>query len=360
MRTSILFGCLLVSAAAHAALPCSTPDLQLQMSLVLPSGDKVGDAAAPYVFGAAECQCHSTDLALRLELLTSIPIAKANGQLQVWVGAGCDQLINRMGSPQCRQVVDTGLDYQQFVQGLTVSGPIDLPLSSDALFGDSCAPVLQANNVYLLFMPDGDLANPEVCRYELQESGLVTTPAAPTATAADGAVTLTWSVPVGEGEQVPSSYQVLCADADGNPVPGKSIASQAYSVCNSGVLSRRNTLAAPGLTSPNAAPTSTFDALDPAFRCSEKIDPTGPVIAARINGLDPTKAYQFIVVAVDTSGNPVPSSVVVTTPPPPPTPKSNGCDYLGARTTHDSLGLVVMALLLVAIGGLRRTARQPC
>jgi hypothetical protein len=355
MRASIILGFLLLSAAARAAVPCTTSDLQLEMSLVLPSGDPVGDANAPYVFGAAECQCHSTDLALRLKLFQAIPIAKANGQLQVWVGAGCDQQINRT-SGLCRQVVGSGIDYTDFVQGTNPLGPIDLPLSSDTLFGDTCEPVLQENNIYILFADLGRdiITNPEVCEYELQESALVTTPVVPTATATDGAVTLTWSVPAGIGEQVPFAYQVLCADADGNPVAGKSIASQAYSVCNGGVLSRRNTLtAASGTTS--AAPTSTFDALDPAFRCSETIAPSSPVVAARIDGLDAGKTYQFIVVAVDNWGNPVPSSVVAAaTPAPPAAPESNGCDYPGTRTTPHNLGVVALALLLVSYWARRR------
>src|SRR4029077_16463078 len=101
------------------------------------------------------------------------------------------------------------------------------------------------NDVYVIVYPQGqDVMSAPFCALNLTESTQgPPTPVDISAGAGDGAVTINWAqAQTGTAGNATVSFQVLCADKDGNPVPGKLSSQQAYSVCLHGNISRRNNI----------------------------------------------------------------------------------------------------------------------
>jgi hypothetical protein len=261
------------------------------------------------------------------------------------------------------------VDFTTFVTGTpNTSALINVPIASKNLFNplmpDATCPAnqLSSNNFYLLFAPGGDFSDTNIisCKLPLQEN--TQQPNQPTGlslSAGDSAVSISWSQPQGSGETVPVSYQVLCATADGQPIPGVTHTTQAYSVCDTanGVILRRNNYVTSGSTittddggvavapdlgaallppppiEPQDVHTDALDGgtddagvtvtnsdfastLDPSFICSEEIKPTGANLSTRIKGLTNNVPYQFVVVSIDSFGNPTAGPLLIGTPQP--------------------------------------------
>jgi hypothetical protein len=349
-----------VAEAQTMPMTC-TGALTASVGLALPT-QGVAPSSITAVFDTAECQCMTDDITMQLHITTAIPQSMANGQLQIWIGTGCDQAANRTTtSTFCEQVTNTPVTYAQFVQGSTSTNfNIDVPIPSAILFSPNkprmCTPPQQlSNNIYLLFATTGDFTMAQSCSLNLAENTQTPIAVTPSVSSGDSAVTLEWSAPQGVGEQVPFEYQVLCADANGNVIPGKHSGTQAYSVCIDGVIRRRNNIPQssstgtgtddggvvteqpdlmavrptpqpPGLGT-EAVDGGTDDAgtvtnsafattLDPDFTCTGEIKPNATTVSARIDGLNNGQTYQFVLLAIDVSGNAIASPVVLGTPQP--------------------------------------------
>jgi hypothetical protein len=172
-------------------------------------------------------------------------------------------------------------------------------------------------------------------------------PAASATRAADGSVTVAWTPPTAPGAVV--SYQILCADADGNPVASSPASDAAYSVCLPNGAFERRTL--DGVAdSPDGG--GTFAALDHAFLCSPPLDPSADHEV--LEGLPNDRALQLIVVAVDSFGDAVPSATVEVAAPQPPA--RSGCAIPDGRPTSRALaGTLLVPLALLALRWARQT-----
>jgi len=226
-----------------------------------------------------------------------------------------------------------------------------------------------ANGVFLIFAPDDDLSHAQSCQLDLEES--TQPPTAPVATVTEvqpGEITLGWDHPLGAAG-APVSYQVLCADANGFPLPNVPY-SQTYSWCQNGMLERAHTVLPPetgGLFETGRSATGPISDLDPAYICTGPIVPdltTAPAGATTLTmsmpmtALDPLTTYQFVVVAVDAFGNATASSVITAETPgagdhP---PYGCGCDYsAGHSPSGGAASLFACMLLAVALSrSLRR------
>ena len=164
----------------------------------------------------------------------------------------------------------------------------------------------------------------------------------------------------------PTSFQLLCADADGNPEDIYTTPAS-YSVCMPTGIERRQiptggTTGQPLKVSPAKTPaTGTFASLDQRFVC-------GSASAVANNArllLDPAKSHQIEVLAVDNYGNATTSPVVAVGPAlvtgndmgsgsTEPT-KSHGCSIGGAAASSPwALAFVLLALGAIVVRGQRR------
>ncbi len=326
----------------------------------------VGPNLLNSVFGAGECQCNTMDVQLQIRLTGAFPTG-TSGSIEVFVGSGCDNPDTRLNPSikTCKQLlpVPGGLTFTQFVQGQTSSGTyITMPIPSRDLFSPefgTCDNVNANNSIYVALITSDRRMPAGNCQLSVLTSTLQ--PAAPTSPAAaggDSAVTVSWE-PTTQGSPI-NSYQILCATADGRPVDGidPSKFEQGYTQCVNGAISRRPFLATSSPISGDLGSTtpadmtiggaslpwspeplqpvtdmSTDDAgapadlmpppdmsgafsgqLDPRFRCSDKIPVSNLHYERRIEGLVNGTTYQFIVLAINNSGNVTPSQVVLAKP----------------------------------------------
>jgi hypothetical protein len=366
MKVAAVALLLALPALAHAqtstgaTMTCTNSVLTANVGMIVPTrgmDQSIASNSIQFVFDGAECQCHTSDIDMQLQLTMGIPASMSNGALQVWVGTACNMSANRVANSQMCEQVNSTVTYANFVTGSpSAQVNIRVPIPSDPLFSPNrpraCTPPqLLSNDFWLLFAPTGDFSDSavQVCSLNLQQN--TQTPQKQTGitvSSGDGAVTLSWTQPNVVGEPLPFEYQILCADANGLPIPGQGSSTQAYSVCINNTIIRRNnysfsgsiggvdggTTTAPdlgtasvpfadGITTQQAATdggatTITNSAfattLDPAFLCSGEIKPTGTNLSARIDGLTNNAAYQFVVLAIDQWGNAIPSDVLIGTP----------------------------------------------
>ena len=324
------------------------------------------------VFGRAECDCASAagnpDLNLEIKLTTPFP-ASSSGVVDIWVGdSSCTNATTRTSSSNttCQKIASPSVQDFTINSNATSGGGLHYTLKADALSNPDpsnpakhiCDPNLGAlptpsNSVYLFVYndPNSPLAT---CTLTLSERLVgpdkVTNPSA---AGGDSAVTLNWTAP-GPGVNAPAFFQILCADDCGNPIADSPSASQIYSVCINGMLSRRNltsggpsssggTDAGVGTSTdmalmslrtdvgerlpwqPNVAlcpadmgtnstadggifgpgSTSALTNLDPSYICSSQLSPS--TTSARIGGLTNGQGYHFVVLSVDAFGNATPS-----------------------------------------------------
>jgi hypothetical protein len=380
MSRSLAAAVLLLTATAHAqtgtgtgtgaTTTCTAGAMMASLGLVVPfngASHNVATTSNGTVFDTAECQCQTNDIQLQIQVTAAYPQSMAAGQLEIFVGPSCDNQLNRTNGT-CQQLTGLSLDFMSFVNGVTqTSTYLNVNIPSGPLFnpnnaGSANCPLGQilVNNFYMLFAPPGvDITTmPQVCSITLGQNLQTPLPVTGVSVSAgDTAVTLSWTAPTGVGEQVPFEYQILCADADGNPI-GKDTSVRAYSVCldpaTNNISRRTNYVTASGtgtvtddggVTNPDlgmkvpinpppepedvhteaapddggAQPITNSDfakTLDPAFICSGEIKPTGLNITARVDGLVNHQTYQFVILAVDQNGNAIASPVLVGTPQP--------------------------------------------
>jgi hypothetical protein len=377
-RVRALGVCLAVLAASPAFAQstsgtgtCTGGGLSGTVGIALPPADNpqsIQAASVPFAFSGADCQCMTDDLLLDIFLTGTFP-STTTGTLEFWVGSGCDTNTtarSTAGQTICQKITTT-VGFSQFVQGTTPSGGhIYIPIPATALFApvtNVCPSGTTSNGIFVLLFSGtmsatsgAPFATCSIPSLQLS-SGQATAVTNVSAAAGDSAVTLSWSIPTGS---TTLNYQILCADAAGNP--GKTNPpANIYSACVDGVMERRalatggtlpgstddagigsasfTTESLPGggvppapeatddmgeiadmatgsttTVSPLPAP---FTQLDKSFVCSDQISST--TNSVRIDGLNNGTTYQFVVLAIDSYGNatwPVTNSVVTGTPQP--------------------------------------------
>jgi hypothetical protein len=333
--------------------------------------ENVQAASVPFVFSAAECQCNTMDLSITVFITEALP-ANTSGTAELWVGTGCNDYTNRSNPTltTCEKLAT--LDFTQFTKGGTAVSGVGIPIrinGSAALFSPKqhlCTQPTASNQIYLFLFQDA--ANPYAqCTLPLTEQTQgPAAPQDPSASSGDNAVTLSWQPPNTSAGIVPSYYQILCADANGNPVPGLSRGrTQQYSTCLPGGVIARKSLPTSGATSAGGSdagastidlgtasaaleqegfqveaagvdagvdggvtdggtgqgPTTTnlpapFTNLDPSFICSQFIQASGTSYRQRVSGLTNGQTYQFTILAIDQFGNATPTEVLPATPQP--------------------------------------------
>jgi hypothetical protein len=328
------------------------------------------------VFGAAECQCstapNNPNINIEIKLTTPFPASTA-ATAEIWVGdTSCTNATTRTSSSNtsCQRIAPPiQISIQDFTVNSTATSASGLHyvLPADALtspFKHSCDPATaqmqSANNVYVFIFTD--VNNPlATCSLTLSER--LQPPDAvinPGGNAGDGAVTLTWTPP-SPGTFAPSFFQILCSDDCGNPIQD-SPNTQIYSVCNNGVLSRRDLTmggTSPGTGGADAGTTTSTDlgtmalrtnlsgrlpwqpdvaacppdagtsgdgglfaggslgplaSLDPRFVCSDQLTPSQN--SFRVGKLNNFQTYHFVVLSVDAYGNATASPVITAAPQP--------------------------------------------
>jgi hypothetical protein len=359
---------------------CTGPSVQvagISMTLAALQSDnfyhEIPLTTAGTVLNLAECTCDPRDLFVELKLTGSIGADVT--ALEVWVGSACNLQANRnttgQGAACVRVVRQDNLVVDDFRAGGAGSGgPLFQPIPVRSLLapsGAECSALAGglSNGVFFLFSTgttSGDSTNycSLVLPAQIQPPLPPELPDTNQASGGDGAVTVRWEAPTTTTRQ-PVRYQVLCATADGQPVPGKGLSSglrQYYTTCTrSNQLYRQYIEAPPSYPGPGGGGTDggtnddggidggldggTDDAgddggmdggvnggldggtggsctalntpqglldLDPAYLCSGLIG--GSASQSRIDGLRNGQSYQFLVVGIDAYGNAVPASGV--------------------------------------------------
>ena len=172
--------------------------------------------AAATLLSQAECYCNSKDLYLEGKVLT--PLTSTSIAFDVWAGSSCTTAANRAaGSTQCAQV-SPQVDVKLF--GMSVSTIPEQRIPVRLLFdasGLSCPATSAVKSMFFLFGSD---FSANYCQIDLPSRGLV--PSAPTGLTAgsgDTAINLSWTAPlIGNGNVLPTQYQILCADHLGRPL----------------------------------------------------------------------------------------------------------------------------------------------
>ncbi|HXU72489.1 MAG TPA: CFI-box-CTERM domain-containing protein [Polyangia bacterium] len=331
------------------------------------------------VFGRAECDCASAagnpDLNLEIKLTTPFP-ASTSGTVEIWVGdSSCMNASTRTSSSNttCQKIASPSIQDFTINSNATSSSGLHYAIKADALSNPNpqdptmhiCDPAkgalpTPANSVYLFVYTDPNMPL-ATCTLTLSERLQGPDPIlSSSASGGDNAVTLSWKAPT-PGSNAPAFFQILCADDCGNPIqdnPSKQI----YSVCENGMLSRRD-LTSGGSSSPGldggvvestdmafmslqtnlgdrtpARPevtscpadmgvsafadggvfgpgmTNPFAALDPKYACSDQIAPSDG--SRRIDGLVNGQTYHFAILSVDAFGNATSSGDIVGVPQP--------------------------------------------
>jgi hypothetical protein len=386
VKALALVAALAVAGSAHAQTPgigsCTGGMLAGTVGLARyinnTTRESIQSGFVTTAFGNADCRCDPTGLdALYLDIMLTATLPQtAVGTVQVWVGSGCDNPMTRtaVNQTQCEQLTDVP-PFSSFTQGGSASH-IYIPISARALMSPithQCTLPTTSNSVFVFLFsaPNDNPSAMDYARCTLSLSEANQGPSAPfnaSAGSGDGAVTLNWSNPV---TLAPTFYQILCADQNGMPVPGKG-GDQIYSTCLDTGIKRRDlptggstgtgttgqdmggtvvqdmavgTMSAPlgtasvpgsqpapqpraaddggttdGGTSTGIGPTDSglpfpFTDLNPAYICSGQLG--AQTTSQRITGLTNGQPYQFVILGVDQNGNATSNgSVLVATPQP--------------------------------------------
>ncbi len=309
---------------------------------------------AGYVYNRAECECKTRDLGMRIEMSMPIPMGASGVGAELWVGAAdCTAATTRQQTGTLCEKASTPITLSSFMS----IGTIDLTIPSETIPNpkpvnwmstDPMVPTypyscdVNGTSTRTFFVLLGDLtSSPATCKLPLAID--TTPPAAPknvSAANGDGAVTVFWEAPTGDNTQDIDSYQVLCRRKDQPTVPVKSTDFRQsvryyYSTCINGSMYRRppptqtaNKPAYPDKGIPEAV--AGVFSLHPAFICSDRVQvgAGGTSFNARITELENGVPYEFLVVAIDKSGNPsTPSQqqILAATPAPVVNPLSQFC-----------------------------------
>jgi hypothetical protein len=139
MTRSIAAAVILLSGfAAHALAPSGTCSGAMQGMATLAVADAPGGtfltvapSAVPSLFGAAECQCDTTDVNLELRLTQPLPVIAATAE--VWVGdSSCELVTTRTSTSNtgCERIASLSAADLTAAGG----GVVHVPLPSRALF----------------------------------------------------------------------------------------------------------------------------------------------------------------------------------------------------------------------------------
>lgn len=234
----------------------------------------VSQTYAPQMFGRAECDCNTNDVAASIQISAALPAGTVT-TVTGWVGSGCEVYATRVNTSavQCRQFMSDVLTSTAFNagSGYTVSNPLNVPIPARALFdpaSGSCD-TNRTNKIYI-FIGTDQTAPGATCTVSVGQQATGASAAyQPSTESGEGAVSVNWSVaPVGTvGYVTPAFFQVLCADEDGNPLlntdgePGTSRASDsAYSTCtDSGIQRRQQIFGASGISGTTDGGTTSAD-----------------------------------------------------------------------------------------------------
>jgi len=324
----------------------------------------VATTSVPYVFGGAECACMSNDVYLQMRVTATTFAVGATGTLEVWVGTGCDNYTTRTTSnqQQCYKLANlNGVTFQSFTNGANNGGTyLNIPVDASRLFtpptGTCPASINESRGIYVILVPSGAAPQTDytLCSLNLTVVNQGAAAANPSTGSGDGAVTVSWP-PIPSGSVQPTSFQILCADENGDPIPALQKGyKQYYSTCIDGNLIRRklptsgsiggSTDMATPVSNPDLAmPTGASEPLtgnlgaesqgglgtqatdpqgfaksrDASYLCSDNILAAGvSSFSSRIEGLTNNVNYQFVVVSIDQYGNAIPSPVVTGRPQP--------------------------------------------
>src|SRR5262249_9950414 len=127
-----------------ATTTCTAGAMMADIGLVVPFNGSAQNIAAnnnTYVFDTAECLCQTDDIQLQLQLKAAYPQSMANGQLQIWVGPGCDNQLNRTTTNGvCEMLTGESVNFNSFVQGTTSSSAyLNINIPSGPLFNPNNA-----------------------------------------------------------------------------------------------------------------------------------------------------------------------------------------------------------------------------
>ena len=133
------------------------------VGLAIPDGNggyqSVQAAAVPYVFGAAECQCATQDIALEIQLTSAFGNADTPATVEVWVGAGCDDYATRTtpGETACEKLTLGIPNFVDFTTASTAALFIHIPIPAQSLFAPVthvCTPTTVSNGIYVFIYND--------------------------------------------------------------------------------------------------------------------------------------------------------------------------------------------------------------
>jgi MYXO-CTERM domain-containing protein len=360
---------------------CSGSDdggsLSGSVGLAIPDGnggyDSVQAASIPYVFGAAECQCATQDIALEIELTTAFANSATPGTVEVWVGSGCDNYTTRTapGQTACEQLTTGIPTFNDFTTASTAGPSIHVPIPAQSLFAPKthvCSPLTLSNSIYVFIYNDptnplGACTLTDLTENAQPPTAVTDVQASSDKVSATGGVSVSWVSPP-QTSLSPTSFELLCADEAGNPEVAAPAAAN-YSVCQPTGIERRQLptgamIGQPLKVRPDKTPASgTFASFDHRFVCGSAGAATNSVRLL----LDPTKAHQIEVLAVDNFGNATPSPLLSvgaatgsdmgagTTEP----GQSHGCSMGGAAASSPwAVAFVLLALTALAVRGQRR------
>jgi hypothetical protein len=348
---------------------CTKPNLfnaNLGVSVPTSKGlQSVSMGFANTVFGNAECVCNPAidsgqAINLQMQITTAFP-AGTVGQSHFFIGANCQLDAQRSSTPKvCQEFFPPGIDFFTFVTGSSpATGFINVPIPANPLFSSTASQndctANNASSVWVLLVPSGTTNDDgALCSLQFAATNIGPPGVSPSALPGDSAVTVNWTQPPTSNGQT-NSFQILCADNQGQPIPGLLSATQAYSICVDGTIKRRNnfqsgsvgttddggvssavdlgttsqplddnlgTLATDdmGTDNPDLLNVTTITnqafatSLDPRFICSDEIKLSGANYSRRIGGLNNGSTFQFVVLAIDIYGNATPSGVATATP----------------------------------------------
>lgn len=394
----------------------------VSMALVQKDGTSLTLPSSTTVFGRAECDCRSRDLAMLFSITTPLPRGlEGSTAASAWVGAvDCTSTTTRtQNNTQCQQLSETsppGSKTKVNTSSFTSGGLFTIPLPAEALTNPkpvgttswdyACDPSYQTvppttlsgtlSRTAYVFL--GDINNsPITCQLPL--SVKLDPPQAPTLTSlsgGNGAITVSWTIP--EGTSGIEYYQVLCRKKGiAQPVMSQDFINDKkywFSSCIDGQLYRRPLL--PGIMDNSVPPPSTGTAplpkadmgtgladggtddggtadagtaavapfvVDGRFICSDKVGATATSLSQRIDGLENGSEYEVMVVSIDPSGNPSPSAIAIGVPQPTQSPlepfcKDGACPG-GFGCQAAAAPLSASAFALMAVGsGLLLSRRQ--
>lgn len=369
-------------ASAQTTMPNCTGDMlqaTLGISVTQNGGTStVQSQSTSKVFSNAECYCATSDLQLQIRATSQFAANSHPGAIiEFWVGTGCENSTTRTSATQttCERLADTVSISRLTQYGAGSGSDIFIPIPADKLMSPSpttgihtCESPNPSSKIYMFVYESVDAP---LVSCSLQLNGIVSAASMPPPAQAvqvsggDSAVSIAWDDPPASGV-VPVMYQVLCANAAGEPI--MTAKRNKYSTCMGNGDMRRRELVTnssaisatdggvdggsadlgtksisdedwaarsggeegsaatpladggatsnPGISTYSGLAGTVFEHLDPAYVCTEEIRTTNATGKYRFEDLTNGESYQFVVVAIDEYGNAIPSDLYTAVPTP--------------------------------------------